>query len=216
MYQQPDEEGGPSVPKESTPQSQLRRTKHVEVHYHFIREKVLQEEIEMRQVKTNDQVADLFTKSLSTGKLENFRCLLSTTEMELDLVYHFHGFEPYFYINYSPKIAPDDISRFHRILEPWVMKRETVIGKKNCHQILTEVGLRNLFVPIARNAKQPTPKPVDMCVSSNNLVKDGVRGSDAFYGGGSDTFYGGGSCSSSGKIPWGRFELLQNNGQLVG
>ncbi|KAI3462288.1 hypothetical protein Pfo_018951, partial [Paulownia fortunei] len=32
------------------------RTKHVEVHYHFIREKVLQEEIEMRQIKTNDQV----------------------------------------------------------------------------------------------------------------------------------------------------------------
>ena len=56
------------------------RTKHVEVHYHFIREKVLQEDIEMRQVKTNDQVADLFTKSLSTGKLEIFRCLLSTVQ----------------------------------------------------------------------------------------------------------------------------------------
>ena len=49
------------------------RTKHVEVHYHFIREKVLQEEIEMRQIKTDDQVADLFTKSLSTCKLEMFR-----------------------------------------------------------------------------------------------------------------------------------------------
>ena len=49
------------------------RTKHVEVHYHFIREKVLQEEIEMRQIKTDDQVADLFTKSLSTSKLEMFR-----------------------------------------------------------------------------------------------------------------------------------------------
>ncbi|KAM2723556.1 hypothetical protein EV1_026500 [Malus domestica] len=56
------------------------RTKHVEVHYHFIREKVLQEEIEMRQVKTNDQVADLFTKSLGTGKLEIFRCLLNTVQ----------------------------------------------------------------------------------------------------------------------------------------
>ncbi|KAH7570369.1 hypothetical protein JRO89_XS05G0093900 [Xanthoceras sorbifolium] len=49
------------------------RTKHVEVHYHFVREKVLQEEIEMRQVKTDEQVADLFTKSLSIGKFENFR-----------------------------------------------------------------------------------------------------------------------------------------------
>ncbi|XP_050125802.1 putative calcium-transporting ATPase 13, plasma membrane-type [Malus sylvestris] len=42
------------------------RTKHVKVHYHFIREKVLQEEIEMRQINTDEQVADLFTKGLST------------------------------------------------------------------------------------------------------------------------------------------------------
>ncbi|XP_068324924.1 uncharacterized protein [Pyrus communis] len=37
-----------------------------------------------------------------------------------------------------------------RTFQPWVMKRETVIGKKNCHQILTEVGRRNLFVPNMR------------------------------------------------------------------
>ncbi|KAL7594468.1 hypothetical protein Lser_V15G31405 [Lactuca serriola] len=53
------------------------RTKHVEVHYHFIREKVLMEEIEMRQIKTDDQIADLFTKGLSTGKCEGFRCQLN-------------------------------------------------------------------------------------------------------------------------------------------
>ena len=40
------------------------QTKHVEVHYHFLREKVLQEELEIYQVKTRDQVADLFTKGL--------------------------------------------------------------------------------------------------------------------------------------------------------
>ena len=56
------------------------RTKHVEVHYHFIREKVLQEEIEMRQIKTDDQVADLFTKSLSIGKLEKFRRQLNIVQ----------------------------------------------------------------------------------------------------------------------------------------
>ncbi|KAE8667231.1 tir-nbs resistance protein [Hibiscus syriacus] len=49
------------------------RTKHVEVHYHFVREKVLQEEIEMRQIKTDEQIADLFTKSLSVRKFEHFR-----------------------------------------------------------------------------------------------------------------------------------------------
>lgn len=48
------------------------RTKHVEVHYHFIREKVLEEEIEMRQIKSKDQVADLFTKGLSGSKFESF------------------------------------------------------------------------------------------------------------------------------------------------
>jgi len=40
------------------------RTKHIEVHYHFIREKVLQEEIELKHVNTKDQVADLFIKKL--------------------------------------------------------------------------------------------------------------------------------------------------------
>ncbi|CAL5438518.1 unnamed protein product [Camellia sinensis] len=48
------------------------RTKHMEVHYHFIREKVLEEEIEMRQIKSEDQVADLFTKGLSGSKFESF------------------------------------------------------------------------------------------------------------------------------------------------
>ncbi|KAE8689992.1 tir-nbs resistance protein [Hibiscus syriacus] len=36
-------------------------------------EKVLQKEIEMRQIKTDEQIADLFTKSLSVGKFEHFR-----------------------------------------------------------------------------------------------------------------------------------------------
>jgi hypothetical protein len=49
------------------------RTKHVEVHYHFLREKVLQEELEMHQVKSEDQVADLFTKGLSTTRFQKLR-----------------------------------------------------------------------------------------------------------------------------------------------
>ena len=57
------------------------RTKHVEVHYHFIREKVLQEEIKMMQIKTDDQVADLFTKGLSTSKFGMFRCQLGIVQI---------------------------------------------------------------------------------------------------------------------------------------
>ncbi|KAK6138834.1 hypothetical protein DH2020_027421 [Rehmannia glutinosa] len=48
------------------------RTKHMEVHYHYIREKVLQEEIILEHVKTDDQIADLFTKALSGRKFGMF------------------------------------------------------------------------------------------------------------------------------------------------
>ncbi|PHT67591.1 hypothetical protein T459_27078 [Capsicum annuum] len=60
------------------------RTKHVEVHYHFLREKVLKEEIKMVQVKTEDQVPDLFTKGLSSNKLDSFSYQLGMkTKMEV-------------------------------------------------------------------------------------------------------------------------------------
>ncbi|MCO5557971.1 hypothetical protein L7F22_028542 [Adiantum nelumboides] len=44
------------------------RTKHIEVHYHFIREKVLTGDIDLMCLKTNDQVADIFTKALGKEK----------------------------------------------------------------------------------------------------------------------------------------------------
>ncbi|XP_071713380.1 secreted RxLR effector protein 161-like [Rutidosis leptorrhynchoides] len=40
------------------------RTKHIEMRYHFIRKKVLSREIELANVRTNAQVADIFTKAL--------------------------------------------------------------------------------------------------------------------------------------------------------
>ena len=48
------------------------RTKHIEVHYHFVHEKVLKQEIMLKKVGTNDQLADVFTKALSQTKLEKF------------------------------------------------------------------------------------------------------------------------------------------------
>ncbi|KAG4156149.1 hypothetical protein ERO13_D03G156150v2 [Gossypium hirsutum] len=48
------------------------RTKHVEVHYHFIKEKALQDEIGLQHFKTKEQVADLFMKGLSGNKIEGF------------------------------------------------------------------------------------------------------------------------------------------------
>ncbi len=61
------------------------RTKHIEVHYHFIREKILAKEIDLIHVSTEDQVADIFTKALSTDKLKKFRKMLGVLEVDLSL-----------------------------------------------------------------------------------------------------------------------------------
>jgi hypothetical protein len=37
-------------------------TKHIEVQYHFIRDKVLSGEIKLTHVSTNEQLIDIFTK----------------------------------------------------------------------------------------------------------------------------------------------------------
>ncbi len=61
------------------------RTKHIEVHYHFIREKVLTREVNLIHVSTEDQVTNIFTKALSIDKLKRFRKMLSVLEMDLSL-----------------------------------------------------------------------------------------------------------------------------------
>jgi hypothetical protein len=61
------------------------RTKHIEVHYHFIREKVLVKEIDLIHVNTENQVANIFTKVLSTYKLRKFRKMLGVLEVDLSL-----------------------------------------------------------------------------------------------------------------------------------
>ncbi len=53
------------------------RTKHIKVHYHFIKEKVLTREINLIHVNTKDQVVDIFLKALGTDKLRKFlKCLM--------------------------------------------------------------------------------------------------------------------------------------------
>jgi hypothetical protein len=61
------------------------RTKHIEVHYHFIREKVLAKEIDLIHVSTKDQVVDIFTKALGTNKLRKFRKKFGVLEVDLSL-----------------------------------------------------------------------------------------------------------------------------------
>ena len=61
------------------------RTKHIEVHYHFIRERVIAGDIDLVYVSTEDQVADIFTKALGAEKLRRFRTMLGVYDMELSL-----------------------------------------------------------------------------------------------------------------------------------
>ena len=56
------------------------RTKHLEIHHHFVREKVLYQEIVLQKVRTNDQVVDVFTKALPRAKFELFRSALGLTD----------------------------------------------------------------------------------------------------------------------------------------
>jgi len=61
------------------------RTKHIEVHYHFIREKVLAKEIDLIHVSTENQVVDIFIKVLSIDKLKRFRQMFGVLEVDLSL-----------------------------------------------------------------------------------------------------------------------------------
>ena len=49
------------------------RTKHIEVHYHFIRETVLMRWTDLIHVNIEDQIADIFTKSLGRDMFTSFR-----------------------------------------------------------------------------------------------------------------------------------------------
>uniref|UniRef100_A0A2N9IDB0 Reverse transcriptase Ty1/copia-type domain-containing protein n=1 Tax=Fagus sylvatica TaxID=28930 RepID=A0A2N9IDB0_FAGSY len=46
------------------------RTKHIEVDYHFVRERVVRGDICLQFISTDDQVADIFTKALPTPRFQ--------------------------------------------------------------------------------------------------------------------------------------------------
>ena len=47
------------------------RTKHVEVDFHFIRERVLRKDLQVKFVSTVDQLADIFTKGLPSPRFQD-------------------------------------------------------------------------------------------------------------------------------------------------
>ncbi|KAL5741372.1 hypothetical protein ACOSP7_028104 [Xanthoceras sorbifolium] len=46
------------------------RTKHIELDLYFVRDKVVQEDIQVNHVPTIDQLADIFTKALPTPRFQ--------------------------------------------------------------------------------------------------------------------------------------------------
>jgi hypothetical protein len=59
------------------------RTKHIEVHYHFVRERVLSGEVELQHVPTDRQTANIFTKSLGLDKLRQFSRALGLRHLDV-------------------------------------------------------------------------------------------------------------------------------------
>ena len=58
------------------------QTKHIEVHYHYVRERVLVGDIDLVYVSTEEQMADIFTKALRDDKLRCFWTMLGLCEMQ--------------------------------------------------------------------------------------------------------------------------------------
>jgi hypothetical protein len=61
------------------------RTKHIEVDYHFIREKVVNGDILVKFISTLDQTADIFTKGLSSARFSDLKSKLMVTALPIRL-----------------------------------------------------------------------------------------------------------------------------------
>ena len=53
-----------------------KRSKHIDIRYHFIREKIAAGSVELTHIPSEDNVADLMTKPSSKVKLQRFRHIL--------------------------------------------------------------------------------------------------------------------------------------------
>ena len=57
------------------------RTKHIEVDYHFLRERFARKQLEIKFIVSGDQVADGFTKPITVQQLRDFRCNLNLDKL---------------------------------------------------------------------------------------------------------------------------------------
>jgi hypothetical protein len=59
------------------------RNKHIEVDYHFVRERVARKQLNIRFISSEDQIANGFTKTLPLPKLKNFQCNVNLGRLRL-------------------------------------------------------------------------------------------------------------------------------------
>eukprot|EP00253_Pinus_taeda_P014844 PITA_14844 len=60
---------------------QHQRSKHIELHMHFIRKLIHDHVLEVQYCSTDDQVADIFTKALTEAKFTKLRYMLGVQEV---------------------------------------------------------------------------------------------------------------------------------------
>jgi hypothetical protein len=70
-----------SVVKIATNPVQHKRTKHIDIRYHFLRDHVSKGDIVMEGVRTNDQLADIFTKPLDKSHFCKLRSELNVIDL---------------------------------------------------------------------------------------------------------------------------------------
>jgi hypothetical protein len=56
------------------------RTKHIEIDYHFVRERVANKQLSIKFISNKDQVADGFTKALAIKDLDEFKRNLNLSQ----------------------------------------------------------------------------------------------------------------------------------------
>ena len=59
------------------------RSKRINTRYHFIRDCVSKKEVELKFVKSQDQVADIFTKPFKEDVFRNLRSLVGVTKHQV-------------------------------------------------------------------------------------------------------------------------------------
>jgi hypothetical protein len=70
-----------SVMKITTNLVQHKRIKHIDIRHHFLRDHVSKYDIVMKSVRTNDQLADIFTKPLDETRFCKLRSELNVIDL---------------------------------------------------------------------------------------------------------------------------------------